>query len=488
MFAKDRRSIIITICVAAVLLLSGCVTSSVESGEDASILGDPATSGLDRWPGFFQAGIVDYDIDGDGVKEIIAHSGDRKVYVFDSQTGHALAVLKTHYPPAWYVQQVTNAPSVGVLEPGDPPSIVIGNHASYVSAWRFMPDESTSKRFVFDKTWEVRTDRCYRSPGMDARPVLGDLTGDGRMEILVQTEEMGLFALGSDGSTLWSQCWSGGNGAPVIVDMDGDGDLDTVWASDSGFLSVLEGATGDPLWTFNARDHGIHPASVPVSPTVADLDGDGVLEVLFIARHAPEDDPEKYDDFRMGIFAVHQSPKTWQPEVVWKLQPEWANPISYTQLVVHDVDDDGIPDIFGMDWNTIGHRPGDWERLGPGNAFRLTAEGEVVWVREVDAWWSNKDIAIADMDGDGEQDLVVNGPRAGVDGLWRLDPATGASLGFLGTPGWKLHGGPLFLDLRGDGAMQVAYRATAEGGQEGRGGILLYELDTKYDAPVRGIG
>src|SRR5687767_387626 len=66
-----------------------------------------------------------------------------------------------------------------------------------------------------------------------------------------------------------------------------------------------------------------------------------------------------------------------------------------------------------IDRNTIGHRPGDWERPGPAHVFRLDRHGEDVWVREIDACWSNQDILVADSDGDGEADVLVNGPGEG---------------------------------------------------------------------------
>jgi hypothetical protein len=476
----------LAVAVGAAFVFSGCV--GLGSDEGLLIIGDPRTSGLSEWPGIFSGPMATYDLNGDGHLEIIAHSTDRKVYVFSSQTGKALAVLPTTYPPAWYIDQILNGVRVAVLEPGDPPSILIANHASYITAWKFLPDESRKDRFEFEKSWEVRTTQCYRHPGNDSDAVPADLTGDGKMEILVHTEEQGLYALNSDGTTLWSHCWAGGNGPAAVGDLNGDGRLEAVFVGDSGFLSVFDGATGNPIWTLDATKYGVTPASAPVAPTLADITGDGRLEVLFTARHAPEDDPDKFGEFNMGIFAARMDPETYQGEVLWMRQPEWANPLSYTHLVVMDVDGDGKADIFGMDWNTIGHRPGNWENLGPANVFRLDAEGNDVWRREIDAWWSNNDIAIADVDGDGFVDIVVTGHRGGIDGFWRLDPENGRSMGWVGVAGWQVQGGPNFLDVRGDGKMQLAYRVIPDEGPPNRGAIILKELDVPYNAPEPGYG
>jgi len=480
----------------AVLLLSGCLQSGETpespstgapgrwaSSESSSpillhTLGDPKTSGLEGWASQFDNTPATYDLDGDGVDEVIAHGADTQVYVFNAETGRVLATLPTKYPPAWHIERVLNGVVVGVLSPGQPPSLVVTDHAAYVAVWRFDPDQSRPDRFVFHKEWEKRMDMCHRSPGMDAAAALADLNGDGALEIVVQTEEMGFYALNADGSTRWSECWSGGNSAPVVDDLDGDGRPEVIVASDAGFISVLDGDKGLPLWTFDAADplYGISPGSVPVSPTVADLDGQLPKEILFTSREAPDDEGLSFTSFHMAIFAIHQNPDTWQGELLWMRQPEWANPMSNTRLVVRDVDGDGAVDIFGMDWNTVGHYPGNWERLGPAHAFRLNERGEDVWVREIDAWWSNQDIVVADSNADQEPDVLVNGPGEGGDGVWRLSAATGAAEGFLGLSEWKMLRGPLLADLRHDGSLQVLFPVSPMEGSSARGAILVFQL------------
>lgn len=448
-------------------------------------LGDPATSGLGTWPDPIDAAATTFDLDGDGRDEVIVQSGDGKVHVFNAFTGESLAVLPTTLPPAWHMERVLNAVSVAVLRPGEPPSLVVTNHAARVAVWQFQPEASTGDQFRFERLVDVRMDACRPNPSMDAKAALADLDGDGTLEVLVQTEETGFFALRADGTTLWSKCWGGGNSAPVVADLDGDGRPEAIFASDGGFLSVLDGATGAPLWTYDARKAGITPASISVSPTVADLDGKAPLEILFTARHAPNGGPATYTDNHMAIFAVHQDPVTYQAKLLWMRQPTWANPMSNTQLVVVDVDADGRPDILGMDWNTIGHYPGDWERLGPAHVFLLDANGNDIWVRAVDTWWSNQEIAVADLDGNGELSVLVNGPAGAYDGLWRLSAKTGAAQGFLPLADWKLVRGPQLADLRNDGSMQLLFPVRPMD-DAARGAIVVFDLGVPYVAPWGG--
>lgn len=444
------------------------------------LLGDPARSGTSGWPGAIDAPVAVGDIDGDGTSEFVGHSSDGSVYVYRSD-GRLLAQLETKYPPSWYVQSVLNAPKIATMEPGEPASIVVTNHAAYISEWRYDPAGSSSDEWAFEKKWEVRADGCHQSPGMDGGPAVADLDGDGDMEVVVQVEEVGLFGYDTDGTKMWQQCWAGGNSAPVIDDLEDDGTLEAVFASDSGVIAVLDGQTGAPQWTYDARaDTDIHPASVVVSPTVADIDGELPKEVLFTARYAPEDDPDLFETFNVAIFAVHESAAGWQGELVWMQQPEWANPMSDSSMVVKTMPDGEVA-IFGLDWNTIGHRPGDWQNLGPAHVFRLDAEGEEVWMQEVDSWWSNKQIAVVDADGDGEPEVLVESERDGEDGFWRLSAETGKKEGFLGVAPWKVLRGPTVIALGPDDEMHLAFPVRALDESDERGAIMVVGLGVPMD-------
>lgn len=445
-------------------------------------MGDPDTSGLAAWPGQFDVAPLAFDLDEDGDDELVLQANDTFVYVFDAG-GHVMARLPTTYPSDWYIERVLNAAAAGRLRPGEPISLVVTNHAAYVTVWQVTG--SDARKITFERVWEKRMDDCFGWPGMDAKPTLADVDGDGTLEILVQTEEVGFFALRANGTVLWHQCWAGGNAAPVAGDLDGDGRPEVIVASDNGLLSVLEGATGAPLWTFNAAAY-VKPGAIPVEPTIADLDGKGEKEVLFIARAVLGADPALWPASHMAIFAVHRDPTTWQPELLWVRQPSWANPLSYAHLAVLDADGDGRQDIFGIDWNTVGHSPGNWERLGPAHAFRLDADGNDVWVRTLDTWWSNKDIAIADADGDGDLDVLANGPAPdGFDSIVSLDAQTGEPVHYLGVPGWQVMRGAVLTDLHHDGGMQVVFPVMPSAGP-GRGALLVFDLGVPYEVRWRG--
>lgn len=466
-----------------------CPTTTANDPAPAGLrrhaFGDPAASGLRQWPAQFDVAPKAFDLDGDGLDELVAQGNDTFVYVFSPQ-GQVVARLPTTIPGDWYVERVLNQAEAAVLRPGEPPSLVVTNPAAYVTVWQVDLALSRPGHIEFRRMWEERMDACFGWPGMDAKPTLADLDGDGELEILVQTEEVGFFALRADGTELWRQCWAGGNSSPVAADLDHDGRPEVVVASDDGLVAALDGRSGDPLWTFDAARF-VRPASISVEPTVADLDADGESEVLFTVRNAPDADPSTWPQAHMAIFAVHRSRVTWQAELVWMRQPDWANPLSYTRLAVLDADGDGRLDIFGMDWNTVGHWPGDWERLGPAHAFRLDADGNDVWVRTLDTWWSNKDIAIADTDADGRLEVVVDAPGpSGHDSLTSLDAESGGTVRAIELPGWQVLRGPVMTDLLHDGRMQAVVPVSPTEGDTTRGVLLVIELDVPYRAPWRG--
>jgi outer membrane protein assembly factor BamB len=486
------RTALLVAFLTATAGTTGCLLSSEQAGSSSNWsdagppelrheLGHPSQADRDHWPGTFDNKPVLQDFDEDGHDEIVAHSNDTTVYVFDPDTGRQLATLPTNYPPAWHIERILNAPAAGVLEPGQPASIVVANHASFVSVWRYDSAASSEDEFAFEKRWEIRMDQCYDSPSMDAGPVLADLTGDDSLEILVQTEEQGFYALESDGDVLWKHCWGGGNSEPRAGDLDGDGDLEAVFASDAGLISVIDGATGTPAWTFDAKQH-VEPGSVTIAPTIADVDGELPREILFTARNATHDVEGEYDRNNMGIFAVHGDRTNGTGDLLWKREPSWANPMSYTELVVEDVDGDGEADVFGMDWNTIGHRPGDWQRLGPAHVFRLNETGHDVWVREIDAWWSNQNIALGDFDADDDYEVLANAPVEDGDGIWRLSAETGEAEGFLSTDPWKVLRVPQPVDVEDDGDMELMVTGRPLDTSLNRGAILLYDLEVPFVA------
>ncbi len=104
-----------------------------------------------------------------------------------------------------------------------------------------------------------------------------------------------IWALDATGATLWSYAYTSevevGTGGVVIADLSGDGVPELVFATFSptrgrGELVVLD-ATGGELHVVPLPDRGAMPV-----PTIADADGDGVLDIVVSTKGGEDGQPQ----------------------------------------------------------------------------------------------------------------------------------------------------------------------------------------------------
>ena len=278
--------------------------------------------------------------------------------------------------------------------------------------------------------WETTTH------GSDSPPTVADVDNDGKPEILHGEFNGWVICInGEDGSVLWEfqaaqNAWI--QTAPTIFDVDMDGDLDFVvatwsfgddhrimayqannhallWESDlpedviyhgashayldddtfeelvigdySGQLMVINAEDGSTAWTYRL------PFSVSISaPTsLADLDGDGDLEILF------------FDWFQL-VALNSNGTRRWQFNI-----PD--NSLAFRGCAVSDIDNDQEPDVvfattsgwvYGVDGQT----------------------GEELWSMDlgsssgISGFEFNHGPLIGDFDGDARMDVFVAGGYA----------------------------------------------------------------------------
>jgi hypothetical protein len=421
-----------------------------------------------------------FDLNHDGRMEIIAQNDNHWVYVFDSQTGAILAEVKSTVPAGWGARTF-NGPEVAVFDAAGTVRLIIQSSAAVVGSYRLDMAASTSTHFTLVKEWERRLTDCYSGAGSDSKPVLADLDKDGRYEIVLSTEESGVYALRENGQLYWKACIGGGNAEPAVADLNQDGWPEVVFGSDGGVVSVLNGRTGGYLWAYNVLSHfALQSGSMPVGVSIGQLDGKLGPDIVVGARDSH--DAVNWTNDHALLLALSST-----GSLLWARQDPAGNPLTYTHPVIVDADNDGRNEVYWGDWNTIGHKPpyneaDSWKVTGPAHFYRYEANGNLTWRQTLSTYWSNKDLAVADIDGDGVQEVLANGPGSGGDGIWYLDSRTGAKETFVGTTSWKVARAPVVADLWGTGTMQWVVEVGPADSTNVGGGILVYDTHAPYSA------
>lgn len=285
------------------------------------------------------------DLDGDGSLEVVAADLRGKVY-------------------AW------NA--AGELRPGFP----VGTLPQYSHAWRAERDPSTEDGLLPDKT--NRKDRHNRlARGFADGPTLANLDGsaDGSLEILAGATDRHVYAWFHDGTPV--------PGWPVML-------------RDPTRVASVDPVTNQI--TVTPESNAVMGSKIIRAPSVADLDGDGRLEVLSVANEGYRGLPNAIFDGILAnllvqaglvnpgntrVYAIHADgtmrganpvERGWNPDAFVAGWPV-ATALFQTELlpsvatgsngspVVADLDGDGLPEVV------------TFSSVGPVYAFRGDGSG-----------------------------------------------------------------------------------------------------------------
>ncbi len=343
--------------------------------------------------------------------------------------------------------------------------------------------------------------------------VAADLDGDGTREILVGSmwEANAVHVFRADGTE-----WTDGDqnpgtngvfgktagrvhGAPLVVDIDGDGSCEVFAPSYDGFVHAwrTNGPPGAPpaLLPGWPVDHGENGSRT--SPVAGDLDGDGALEIVTVSNDGKIRALEVSGAMMPGWPRTTRSRGLGSTPAIADLDgdgrddvvvgatdstlyvmsgtgadlPGWPLPLGDKILsspVLADVDDDGDLEIFVFDragrfW-AFHHEDGD---LVPGPD---PLPGWPVAIAPLDL--APPSPALADLDGDRVPEIVVNGMEGIV--ILKSDGTM-----FPGSPiatGSTAANSPVIADLDGDGALDLLV------GTDGRH-LLAVHID---GSPLRG--
>jgi hypothetical protein len=137
----------------------------------------------------------------------------------------------------------------------------------------------------------VRASGDYYPPDGIPAPTTVSILGDARPEIVAPINDGFVYAVSPDGMRLWRYDYAKGvvktfASEAVVADLNKDGSPEIIFGTyalgaNSGRLVVLAN-TGQELFDITLQNQGMdgNGIGVPAAPTVADLDGDGQLEIL----------------------------------------------------------------------------------------------------------------------------------------------------------------------------------------------------------------
>jgi hypothetical protein len=269
-------------------------------------LGDGSRQPDGCWDGIWGSPAVG-DIDGDGDLEVVVIGLNRRIHAWNHD-----GVPVSGWPiyrdnDDRLLRGGWSSPAMGDIDGDGLWEVVVGTNSppwesgqtpdySKATVWAINGDSSNVPG------WPVTTENNVQSS-----PVLGDIDGDGRLEVVVGsgvTVEGGdgrrVYAWNDDGSTAsgWPKSTGGDMYAPpALGDLDGDGDLEVIIGCGTEneaspppctSLYVWDG-DGSPLPGFPVSPPGngtvsSDPNGLPYTPVLADYDGDGTVEILVVNR------------------------------------------------------------------------------------------------------------------------------------------------------------------------------------------------------------
>ena len=225
------------------------------------------------------------DVNGDNRPDVSGFSLGLRGWSFDAASGNI--------NPRWPIytdDSVFSSPAIADIDGDGLRDYVVGGDSAAGGVIDNRGGVVRAVRGDGRVLWQFFTNETVRSS-----PVVADITGDGQPEIIfgtgnfwTESDSNRIFALDRTGHLLWVRDLGAQTlASPAVADVDGNGTLDVIegtWAGDAntrGRVTVLDGA-GNVLPNWNRHATGNTPGENQIIGQVstADFDNDGGQDLL----------------------------------------------------------------------------------------------------------------------------------------------------------------------------------------------------------------
>jgi outer membrane protein assembly factor BamB/predicted Ser/Thr protein kinase len=314
------------------------------------------------------------DLDGDGIRDIALGTKDGYVVALSGANGEELWAYRITSDEA---SEPISADVVDINDDGYLEVVGAGRGDSS-SEWRgvlVVLDRTGNRLWQAQSEYNEVVDLAY-----------GDIDADGDTDVAASAGtypwgggEVLLFD-GSTGTRIWSQSLGNGQGRGIDArDADGDGRFEVAVESYDNKVFLLDGVTGEILWSRGKDWYGR-------DVVMGDVDGDGIYEIVSGAGRVAVYDPNG--------------------EQEWIATPEEEG----MNISVRDITGDGLNEVvFSSGFS--------------GMSYALDGTGQVVWER------SRSGVhAVGDVNGDGVSDVVFATIRYwGIEPPYSIDAVDGSN-------------------------------------------------------------